>query len=128
MNNPMSDAMIRTHLANERTHLALLRTSLSLLSFGITINRFSIYLMESSEHEHRLGISALQDAESMGIGMVLLGLLLLIWSLYRYRKVTRLITKMNFEPAGVAMTILTIGTILFGAFVSIRMILGGNIF
>lgn len=77
---------LRSHLANERTHLSYLRTTISLVGFGITLNRFAIYLMQEGkapETTHRL----LKDTGHAGIGMVILGLALLVWSIYRYWRV-----------------------------------------
>ncbi len=77
---------LRSHLANERTHLSYLRTTVSLVGFGITLNRFAIYLIQQGktpETTHRM----LRDAGHAGIGMVVLGLLLLLWSIYRYWRV-----------------------------------------
>src|SRR5688500_1508359 len=75
---------LRSHLSNERTHLAYLRTSISLIGFGITINRFAIFLQEKhllSQTQHR---PMLRDTENAGAGMVIVGLALVAWSLYRY--------------------------------------------
>jgi putative membrane protein len=81
-----SVSKLRSHLANERTHLAYLRTTVSLIGFGITINRFSIYLVQQKmapDHDHML-----RNTGNAGLGMVLLGLALLIWSVYRYWRVS----------------------------------------
>lgn len=80
-------AYLRTHLANERTHLAYLRTAVSLVGFGITINRFAIYLMQEKLAPSREAM--LRDTGNAGWGMVLIGLGLLAWSLYRYWAVNR---------------------------------------
>ncbi|HEY0332268.1 MAG TPA: DUF202 domain-containing protein [Stenotrophomonas sp.] len=80
-------AYLRTHLANERTHLAYLRTAISLVGFGITINRFAIYLMQEKMAPTREVM--LRDTGNAGWGMVVIGLILLGWSLYRYWAVNR---------------------------------------
>lgn len=76
---------LRSHLANERTHLAYLRTTVSLIGFGITLNRFSIFLIQQGQEPVKRAL--LRDTGNAGIGMVLLGLGLLAWSLYRYWRV-----------------------------------------
>ena len=76
---------LRSHLANERTHLSYLRTTVSLIGFGITLNRFSIYLIQQELQPGRSAM--LRDTENAGLGMVVLGLLLLVWSIYRYWRV-----------------------------------------
>lgn len=81
-------ANLRSHLANERTHLAYLRTTVSLIGFGITINRFSLYLVQQSDApaaQH----TVLRNTGNAGLGMVLLGLALLLWSIHRYWRVGR---------------------------------------
>ncbi|WP_303746487.1 YidH family protein [Stenotrophomonas pigmentata] len=103
----------RTHLANERTHLAYLRTTVSLIGFGITINRFSGYLIQNDDvpkGDHLL----LRNAESAGFGMVLLGLALLVWSLLRYRDVSKDIDRGVMVSRHRATTIVTLGLLFLG--------------
>jgi len=87
-------AHLRTHLANERTHLAYLRTAVSLVGFGITINRFSIYLIQQKMAPDKQVM--LRDTGNAGWGMVIVGLGLLAWSLYRYWAVNRDIEAGNY--------------------------------
>ncbi len=106
----------RSHLANERTHLAYLRTALSLMSFGITINRFSIYLQQGGETAKlNQSVFALRDAANVGLGMVIVGSLLLLWALLRYRRVHTQIVEENFEPSSTSVTVLTVTIIALGA-------------
>lgn len=78
-------ANVRSHLANERTHLSYLRTTVSLIGFGITLNRFSKYLIQSGETP--AGRALLRDTGNAGWAMVVLGIVLLTWSIYRYWRV-----------------------------------------
>ena len=107
-------ANLRSHLANERTHLAYLRTAVSLISFGITLNRFSIYLQEnrnlSPEPTHLL----LRNTENVGTGLVVLGLVLMVWSLHRFWRVSEDIERGRYVPRDRAVLILTLGLILLG--------------
>jgi putative membrane protein len=57
----------------------------SLVGFGITLNRFSIYLIQQGRPEAQVGL--LRDTSNAGLGMVLLGLALLMWSIYGYLRV-----------------------------------------
>ena len=77
---------LRSHLSNERTHLSYLRTTVSLVGFGITLNRFAIYLIQQGKQPESTR-RMLHDAGHAGIGMVVLGMLLLLWSIYRYWQV-----------------------------------------
>jgi putative membrane protein len=103
---------LRSHLANERTHLAYLRTTVSLVGFGITINRFSIYLIQQGQEPARVGL--LRDTGNAGLGMVLLGLALLIWSIYRYVQVGRDIERGEYVGRQRGTLIASIGLLLLG--------------
>lgn len=108
----------RTHLGNERTHLAYLRTTVSLIGFGITINRFSTYLIQNDQAP-KSGRLLLHDASNAGFGMVVLGLALLVWSLVRYRLVTRDIERGVIDPRHRATTVFTIGLLLLGGLTAV---------
>lgn len=109
---------VRSHLANERTHLAFLRTGVSLISFGITLNRFSLFLLESKIGGGR---GPLHDAENAGLGMVILGCALLIWSVGHFIKISKEIDNVNFRPSKWSLLAFTIAVILFGATTTVLM-------
>jgi putative membrane protein len=98
---------LRSHLANERTHLAYLRTAISLIGFGITINRFSIFMQESGRVIANGSTAPMRSSEFAGAGMVVAGLLLLAWSLYRYWHVNQDIVNARFRPLHKAVVTLT---------------------
>lgn len=100
-------ADLRSHLANERTHLAYLRTAVSLIGFGITINRFSIFLQEKGAFGAGVKEPLLRSSAHAGAGMVVIGLLLVLWSLYRYWHVTEDINRAKFRPLHRAILVLT---------------------
>ena len=89
---------LRSHLSNERTHLSYLRTAVSLIGFGITLNRFSIYLRQEKHLEPSASRMLLRNTGNVGSGMVLLGLALLVWSLYRYWHVSKEIEAGSAQP------------------------------
>lgn len=106
-------ASLRSHLANERTHLAYLRTTISLIGFGITLNRFSIYLQQNELLTPRHS-GLLHDTGNVGIGMVVVGLLLLVWSLYRFWAVSHDIEQDRYVPRyrmvlGISLALLLLG-------------------
>lgn len=109
-------ADLRSHLANERTHLAYLRTSISLIGFGITINRFSIFLQEHGKLASDQTGPMLRSSEHAGAGMVVIGLALIVWSLYRYWHVNQDIENAVFRPLHRAVIMLTVLLILAGGF------------
>jgi putative membrane protein len=111
---------LNSHLANERTQLAYLRTSLALLSFGITLNRFSRALSEkSNDFDH----GSLKDTEGVGLGMVLMGIVILIWGLYRYEKNAKGIENGTYTTPRWGMVLLTLAILVIGAAMSVLMIL-----
>lgn len=105
-------AKLRSHLANERTHLAYLRTTVSLIGFGITINRFSSFLIQRGQAPQERVL--MKDSSNAGIGMVVLGLLLLVWSVYRYWRVSENIEKGEYVVRYRAILVVTIGLLLLG--------------
>jgi len=105
---------LRSHLSNERTHLSYLRTSVSLIGFGITLNRFSIYLQQEKHLEPTRSHMLLRNTGNVGSGMVLLGLALLIWSLYRYWLVSKEIEAGSAKPRYRAVAVLTLALITLG--------------
>lgn len=107
---------LRSHLANERTHLAYLRTAISLIGFGITINRFSVFLQENGKlAAHQTG-PVLRSAENAGGGMLIIGLALIAWSLYRYWHVNQDIRTATFRPLHRAVIMLTALLLFAGGF------------
>jgi putative membrane protein len=108
-------ADLRSHLANERTQLAYVRTAVSLISFGITLNRFAVFLQQQGTLQPGQGTGhLLRDTGNVGGGMVILGLVLSVWSLYRFWHVDREIVRATFTPLNRAVYILTVMLILCG--------------
>lgn len=112
----------RTHMANERTHLAYLRTTVSLIGFGITINRFSTYLIQNDQGPQG-GRLMLRDAGNAGMGMVILGLGLLMWSLVRYWRVGQDIEKGLIAPRHKGTIVASIGLLLLGGLTALWLFL-----
>lgn len=116
----------RSHLSNERTHLSYLRTGISLISLGVTINRFAVFLVQSNrlqDDNHSL-FMRMRHTEQMGLGMVIAGVLLLTWSLYRYRITHAQIEGKSFKPPVTSLTVLTAATILLGGLTCIILMAG----
>ncbi|MNJ96860.1 hypothetical protein D3C87_145940 [compost metagenome] len=115
---------VRSHLANERTHLAYLRTGLSLISFGVTLNRFSLFLLQNDMMTRHGGRVFLRDTKNVGIGMVVLGSVLLIWSSAHFLKTAKSIDALEFVPSRWSVLFFTFAVILIGALSTAWMILG----
>jgi len=112
----------RTHMANERTHLAYLRTTVSLIGFGITINRFSGYLIQNNEGPQGSRVM-LRDAGNAGLGMVILGLALLVWSITRYWHVSKDIERGVVVARHRATTFFSLGLLLLGGLTALWLFL-----
>lgn len=103
----------RDHLANERTFLAWVRTGAAIVVFGFAIGRFSIALRQLTAlegHPMRTGGISVW----MGASSIVLGVVLVIAGLVRYRKTRVRLDEGTFEPAGLVLDLVTVLTVLFG--------------
>lgn len=113
--NRPPQAHLSEHLANERTYLAYLRTSISLISFGITVNRFSLFLIQSKElPERALTRWNLVGVSRLGFGMVIFGLLLLVWATIHSSHISRNIDQENYRPSTISAWVITAAVLLGG--------------
>ena len=103
----------RDHLANERTFLAWVRTGAAIVVFGFAIGRFAIALRQLTALEghpiRRSGLSVW-----MGASSIVLGVLLVVAGLFRYRQTRHRLEQGKFEPAGFVLDLVTVLTVLFG--------------
>ena len=109
------DVRLSEHLANERTYLAYVRTTIALISFGITINRFSLFLLQSQSLPSAAPSVMLVDTERLGFGMVIVGILILVWAAVRYDKINRQIDSGGYTPNRAMIWFITICLLGFGA-------------
>jgi putative membrane protein len=90
----------REHQANERTFLAWLRTSIALIGFGLTISRFGLFLHELQSHitnQSNLTHSFI-SSQSIGISLVIVGIIIIILAVWRYNQVFLQIEQANYQP------------------------------
>ena len=105
---------ITEHLSNERTYLAWLRTSISMISLGIAINKFSLSLFQANALPTQRPPRWVSDAEQIGYGLVIFGILVMIWAAIRYEKVSREIEARDFRPSRFAVWTVTAGVLVLG--------------
>ena len=86
----------RVYMAAERTFLAWIRTGLALMAFGFVLARFGIFLRSLSLTAAIPDVKQAHFSVSVGIGLIVIGVLVQLLSLIHYR---RLIQGLN---AGVA--------------------------
>lgn len=76
----------RDFLAVERTFLAWIRTGLALMGLGFVLARFGIFLREFSLHQPSLQRESFGLSLWFGTGLIFLGVLVCVASLFRYRR------------------------------------------
>lgn len=90
----------REHQANERTFLAWLRTSIALIGFGFAIARFGLFLREMQIHLSNQDIPthSFISSQTLGIGLVIVGMIIIILAVWRYNQVFWQIEQGNYQP------------------------------
>lgn len=89
----------REHQANERTFLAWLRTSIALIGFGFAIARFGIFLRQiQAGMGHILPSPSPFSSETLGIILVVLGVVTIALAAWRYNQVFWQIERGNYRP------------------------------
>ena len=93
------------HAANERTYLAWVRTALALLAFGLLVERFGLLAQSFSDlPESAPGLDPSVLSPVAGLGLILLGILVLAISSYRYLYFKRLISSQITRDFGTSRT------------------------
>jgi putative membrane protein len=107
----------REHQANERTFLAWLRTSVALIGFGFAIARFGLFLHEMQTRLDVQGNSTYSyiSSQSLGVGLVIVGIIFIILAVWRYNQVFWQIEQGNYQPTRLMVWITAGAVILLGA-------------
>jgi putative membrane protein len=80
------------HAANERTYLAWVRTALALLAFGLLVERFELFARLPGVPDAAADAGGVPWTQIGGLGLILLGVLVLAISSWRYLTFKRLIS------------------------------------
>lgn len=107
----------REHQANERTFLAWLRTSVALIGFGFAIARFGLFLHELQTRldlQH-ISTNSYISSQSLGVGLVVVGIIFIILAVWRYNQVFWQIEQGNYQPTRLIVWITAGVVILLGA-------------
>jgi putative membrane protein len=122
-NRPKIDRQ-REHQANERTFLAWLRTCIALIGFGFAIARFGLFLQElqasvtgQAEQTH-----SFVNSQTLGVGLVITGILLIALSVGRYNRVFWQIERSDYRASRLFVW-LTAATVMILGILSIPLIL-----
>lgn len=91
----------REHQANERTFLAWLRTSIALIGFGFAIARFGLFLrqLQASVTKPSIRADPFINSQSLGLGLVIIGIIVIGLSLWHYNKVFHQIESGDYRPS-----------------------------
>jgi len=106
MISPRKQDRQREHQANERTFLAWLRTSISLIGFGFAIARFGLFLQQLQSLEPSSNTATL-NSQTLGIGLVALGIAVIVLAAWRYNQVFLQIERGAYRPTRWAIWLLT---------------------
>jgi putative membrane protein len=104
---------VTEHLANERTVLAWVRTSIAVMTFGVALNRFSLFLLEfhrTPEAERAVN----RHAETVGIGLIGLGILIMLGAAWHYLHVADAIDRGSYRPRRFVIIAVSVAVVAIG--------------
>jgi putative membrane protein len=104
---------ITEHLANERTALAWIRTAIAVITLGVAINRFSLFLLEV-HHVGRASKIADIHAQTVGIGLVILGIAIMCGGTWHYMEMADAIDREDFRPRRSAIVVTAVAVLVVG--------------
>lgn len=117
----------REHQANERTFLAWLRTAIALIGFGFAIARFGIFLRQIQMSITQQGITNDRtfSSETLGICLVIFGILTIALAAWRYDRVFWQIERGDYRPDRFMVWMMT-GVVIFLGILSLPLLMWRN--
>jgi putative membrane protein len=107
------------HAANERTFLAWVRTGIATIGFGFVVEKFNLFVLSmaeanSADAASRLRLEKLSGSFGHydGLALILVGMAIIVISLVRFIRTTRLIDDQQSHPAGSVRAELVLSVIL----------------
>lgn len=120
--NPNVERDPRVYLALERTLLAWIRTSLAMMGFGFVVARFGLFLRELSVARLGPPVQPNGISTSLGIGLVMLGVLVSVASVIRYVQLTHKFDRgEGMRGSSWLAVALAVGLAVIGVLVSLRL-------
>jgi putative membrane protein len=107
------------HAANERTFLAWVRTGIVTIGFGFVVEKFNLFVLSmaeanSADAARRPQLEKLSGSFGHydGLALILVGMAIIVISLVRFIRTTRLIDDQQSHPAGSVRAELVLSVIL----------------
>jgi putative membrane protein len=95
------------HAANERTFLAWVRTGIATIAFGFVVEKFNLFVRtiaeaNASDAATRLRLERFSGAFSHydGLALILIGMAIIVLSLFRFVRTSRMIDDQQSHTAG----------------------------
>jgi putative membrane protein len=106
----------RDHQANERTFLAWLRTAIALIGFGFAIARFGLFTrqLQATLTTQPLPEHPGLTSESLGIGLVVLGVLSIAIAAWRHNQIFQQIERQTYRPNQYLIWLMTAAVMILG--------------
>jgi putative membrane protein len=106
----------REHQANERTFLAWIRTSIALIGFGLALARFGLFLqqLEFSKAQEQPASYGPIDSQTIGIALVIAGILLVLLAAWNYSRVFYQIERGDYKPSRIMVWLATTIVLVLG--------------
>jgi putative membrane protein len=105
---PPTGSEVRDHLANERTYLAWMRTGMALLGLGFVVARLRIELGQLAPPQ--AGPAWLRGI-TIGLGFSGLAVATVLFAIWRYLAVRKMIETQRFVPLGASLVALSTGAL-----------------
>lgn len=109
---------VTAHLANERTYLAWVRTGIVVITLGFAVARFGLALTSAVE-----AVAGIRYSSVVGIALVLLGGVIELFALMRYRSNQEMISTNTYEVTSSAEAILSVAVFLLAILILARLLL-----
>ena len=107
------------HAANERTFLAWVRTGIATIAFGFVVEKFNLFVrtiaeVNGADSAARLRLERFSGAFSHydGLALIVIGMAIIILSLVRFIRTSRLIDDQQLHSAGSIRAELTLAVVL----------------
>lgn len=115
----------REHQANERTFLAWLRTAVALIALGLATARFGLFLkeLESAIIEELPLEESGFNSQTLGLSLVIFGLVVIALAAWRYQQVFWQIEKGNYKPSQCLVWLMVVAVIILATFSTLPLIL-----